>query len=378
MQKYIYFYDLNIILIDRYPADIANKIRKISPQSKFIFIYSEKSQVGKSAKIPLDSKCFYVNDLSTKKLDEIIKLYPPNSFVSIAQRIPDMWMICYFKKKSIHTFVVQHGLWSYRLERIPLVYLMIKRIKNIFHYLLYVYNICKINNISYFENVFDYYLFLIKGGISVKDTKHLDNNSIRADTAFVFDETWDDYYIHKYGYEKNAIVYIGNPDDLLLNDVDLDNIEDAVCYLCQSLVEDGRYTKRKYMKFLKILNSSVACNNRLIIKLHPRSNMKYYDIFKNNKNVTFSRDLPVCYGYIGHYTSLLSVVSKITDNVLIWKLSEHHIPEYFYQFAVIVTESEKELACFVKEKSKKRRRFVNKKDIKDSIAIIAEKISRII
>jgi len=375
MDKYIYVYDLNDVLIDRYPASIANKIKSIRPESKFIFIYSEKCSRKKPHKIPADSNVYYIRDLSINKLEKITTLYPPQSFITIAQRIPDMWMLSYFNNKSVDTYVVQHGLWSDKLERIPLLLLTLSKIRKICYYLIYIYNTCKLNRFSFFEMVYDLYLFLLKGHIDVKNTKYLDNQTLRGSTVFVFDETWDEYYIQKYGYSKESIVYIGNPDDLLLKNIDLKKEEDAICYLCQSLVEDGRYTRKKYLAFMRVLNN-IAVNKRLIIKLHPRSKIQYYNIFKKNKNVTVTYDLPVCNRYIGHYTSLLSTVKKITNNILIWKLYDHHIPEYFYQFASIVTDSEKELTVFANNKYNHSAVLQNKLELKDSITIIANHIIR--
>ena len=65
--KYYYFYDLNEVLIDRYPAKIANKIKCLDSKSNFIFIYSEKYNEGEPTKIPLGSKTYYIPNLSKKK-----------------------------------------------------------------------------------------------------------------------------------------------------------------------------------------------------------------------------------------------------------------------------------------------------------------------
>jgi hypothetical protein len=78
--KYFYFYDLNEVLIDRYPT------------------------------IPEGSKSFFIKKLSRKELVKITTKYPPNSITTIAQRIPDMWMLTFFNHISVPTYIVQHGL----------------------------------------------------------------------------------------------------------------------------------------------------------------------------------------------------------------------------------------------------------------------------
>ena len=77
--KYYYFYDLNEVLIDRYPSRIANKIRDLDPNSSFIFIYSEKYNGDEPKKTPKGSKSYFIPSLKKKKLTKLIKKYPPYS-----------------------------------------------------------------------------------------------------------------------------------------------------------------------------------------------------------------------------------------------------------------------------------------------------------
>ena len=53
----------------------------------------------------------------------------------------------------------------------------------------------------------------------------------------------------KYGYNIKNLIYIGNPDLMLLKEVDINKQENSVCYICQSLVEDGRLEKNIYQDF---------------------------------------------------------------------------------------------------------------------------------
>ena len=119
-ETHFYFHDLNEVLIDRYPAKIANYLSGTYQVSNFIFIYSEKYISATPRKIPSGSKSFYIPDLSLKKIKSLFQKYPPNSLTTIAQRIPDMLMLSIFNSDSIPTFIVQHGLWSDRLQRILL------------------------------------------------------------------------------------------------------------------------------------------------------------------------------------------------------------------------------------------------------------------
>lgn len=347
MDKYFYFYDLNEILIDRYPAKIASLINSKTKKNNFVFIYSEKYNNSIPKNIPKGSKSFYIPSLSKTKLEEIISQYPPISLTTIAQRIPDMWMLTYFNHQGYPTSLVQHGLWSDKLERISLIPLLLSKFFKFFNYTRNVISICKLNKLPFFKTLYELYRFLLKEDVDIPDMSQLHNDMIRANKAFIFDQSWDDYYIKKYGYASENLIYIGNPDFLLLKNIDITHQEDAVCYLCQSLVEDGRFIRNEYQKFLSVLNKNVASNKKLYIKLHPRSRIDIYDELKNNENVVFTKDLPVCKYYIGHYTGLLATVAQISDDILIWKFPNHHTPEYFFQFGSSITNETEELSKFI-------------------------------
>ncbi|HNQ68842.1 MAG TPA: polysialyltransferase family glycosyltransferase [Bacteroidales bacterium] len=347
-KHFYYFYDLNEVLIDRYPSKIASQIRMHDPNSNFIFIYSENYTNGHPLQIPPDSKFFYIPSLSKKKLNEIIDKYPPKSLTTIALRIPDMWLLTFFNHKNVPTQIIQHGLWSDRLERIPLVPLLLGKFSKFINYLKYTKEICKINSIPLIPTLKELFHFLLKEDITISETKYLNNNMIKAQTVFAFDSSWDNYYTKKYAYKLNQLIYIGNPDLLLLKEKNIKDKENSICYLCQSLVEDGRLSKHIYNSFLKVLKSQVASEKKLYIKLHPRSKMAIYQELKNCKNIVFTNELPICTHYIAHYTGLLATVKHITDNILIWLLPNHHTPEYFKNFGSVVTNSIDDLVLFVK------------------------------
>ena len=352
MNKYFYFVDLNEVLIDRYPARISKYLQENYNTSNFIFIYSEKYNKNEPKNLPKGGKSFYIPDLSLKMINELILKYPPNSLTTIAQRIPDMLMLSIFNKKNIPTFIVQHGLWSDKLERIPLIKLLLSRLSKFRNYVKYTISLCRINKIPIIPTLIELYQFLLVENIKIPNTKFLNINGLRAQKAFVFDKSWDEYYLDKYGYNSMDLIYIGNPDFLILKEKDLNIKEDAVCYICQSLVEDGRYLLKSYEEILKILNDYVASEKKLYVKLHPRSRKEYYRIFESNKNVVLTDDFPICEYYIAHYTGMLSLAKQCSDNILIWNLKDHHMPKYFKQFASVITDNITELKDFIEGNSK--------------------------
>ena len=378
MNKYYYFYDLNEILIDRYPAKISNKILSDNSSALFVFIFSEKYNDSFPSKIPQGSLSFYLPYLSEDDLKSIIKKYPPKSLTTIAQRIPDIWMLCLFNSLGIPTNVVQHGLWSDRLQRIPLVFLLSKKFKKFSQYLYYVYQISKKSRIPFYGLLNDFYYFLLKEDKNIPELFFLNNDLLKSQRIFSFDDSWDQYYIDKYGYSKNNLHYIGNPDILLLKEIDFDQKENAICYLCQSLVEDGRMLLSDYNDFLNVLVQEIPSSTKMYIKLHPRSKVDIYSIFNGLQNVVFTNDLPVCSHYIGHYTGLLPTVRHITDNILIWLFPNHHTPEYFKRFGSVLTNRKEDILLFLNKNFKNQNNDQFKKITKHELKIFdpIEKISK--
>ena len=258
-----------------------------------------------------------------------------------------MWMLSLFNHLNINTNIVQHGLWSDKLQRVSFISLIIQKFSKFLNYLSYTKNICSLNKIPFLATLNDLYDFLLKENKTIPETRYLNIKKIRANRVFAFDNSWNDYYTKKYGYSLNEIEYIGNPDLLLLKDKNLSIKEDSICYLCQSLVEDGRLEKEKYILFLNKMVSFLPKSKKIYIKLHPRSRMDFYLSIKGNKNVIFTNDLPICNFYIGHYTGLLATVKQISDNILIWLFSDHHTPEYFKEFGSTVTNDNETLAYFM-------------------------------
>ena len=335
---YYYFYDLNEKLLDRFPSLISKEIINcFDKNAKFIFIYSEKyTKNGKPTKLPKNSKVFFLPFLSFYKLNDILKKYPPFSLTTIALRIPDMLILSYFNKRNTPTFMVQHGLFINHLERIPFFNLVYKKFYKFFKYFLYSLKISKILKVSFYKILKEQYLFFIKGSHQLKDLKYINNCLLISNKAFLFDNSWDNYYINKYGYHKNQFYYIQNPDYNLFKPMLREVKQNAVCYICQSLVEDGRFKEKHYKKFITDFVKNIGMENKIYFKLHPRSRMSLYSHIKD-ENIEFVNDLPNCKFYLGHYSSILAIVSQVGSKVIVWKLKGHGIPKEFEKYADLLS-----------------------------------------
>jgi hypothetical protein len=350
MKKYLYFYDRIDILLDRYPAKIAYQIQKSTLEFGFVFIYSEKfSKSWKPNFLPENSIVIYSPFLAEKTLQKLILKYPPVAFVNIALRIPDIFMLGFFNKLNVPSYVVQHGLFVKHLARVPFLNHVSNKLGQFIKYAVYSYRISKLIGKPSIKTLNDLYLCYIKGAVKYSDLKTLKDSNLLSYKVFSFDSTWDNYYIN-YGYVKSQMIYFGNPDYSLVKQFEMKPVENSICYICQTLVEDGRYIKKDFIDFISNLKNNLA-NEKVYLKLHPRSNMDLYKKFEN-ENLILTTSFINCDTYLGHYSSLLEISYQLGRNVILWELQDHEIPENYKNYADLTTSDWSELKKYLERKKR--------------------------
>jgi hypothetical protein len=351
MKKYIYFYDLNEKLLDRYPAKISQEILSQHSDAEFVYLHSERyEKKGNPDKLPEGSKVVYLPTLSMAKIRKLFKIHPPAVFITIGMRLPDILMLSFFNKHQVPTYMVQHGLFIKHLERIPLHLVIRQKLIKFTQYLIYSYKISRVLEKSFLKMLYELYLYFIKGSHKIPQLKHINSSLILAKTAFIFDDYWKKYYIFTYGYSEEHFHKIGNPDFLILKQLKSVEQENAVCYICQSLVEDGRYLRSDFMSYIKEIEENLAGDVKVYFKMHPRSRMELYEQLNTNK-INFTNDFPNCKFYLGHYSSLLAVAHDISQ-VIIWNLKRHQAPEEFVKYADLISNDWEEVRSFIRSKQK--------------------------
>ena len=350
ISKYYYFFELNEILLDRYPSQISKEILNENKDAKFVFIYSEKYvNDGVPKTLPNNSICIYIPYLSLKIIDNLILKYPPINCSVFGMRMPDLVILTYFNKIGIKTLMIQHGIFISHLKRINLIKLFFKKFLKFFKYFIFSYRISNVLGVSPTRLLVSFYYYFISGSHKFKDLPVLNNNKILAKVALLFDSGWDEYYISTYNYSKKNFKYIGNPDDLWLQKIISKEKENAICYISQSLVEDGRYNRKDYIDFLNAMIKNLK-DFKLYFKLHPRTKKTLIENIKPN-NIIFTENIPNCKFYIGHYSSLLKTLSNLDSKILIWDLDNHKTPEDYYKYSDYNTNDWDELIKQIDMKS---------------------------
>mgnify|MGYP000636145329 CR=1 FL=1 len=379
MKKNIYFYDKNEVLLDRFPSEISKEMTSQHKSNyNFIFIHSEYfKKNGGPNKLPENAIIQYNPSLNTIFFSDLIKKYPPHAFICIGLRIPDILLISYFNKLGVKTYMVQHGLFVKHLTRIPFIYHIYSKFNQFKKYFIYSYRISRIINKPFIQTINDMSSFFIRGNCRFKELKTAKESNLISNKVFAFDDSWNNYY-NNYGYEQDQFIFFGNPDYSIVKKFNNSDQEDAVCYICQTLVEDGRYMRKDYLKFLFLLKKNLP-DKKVYLKLHPRSDMRMYQDLES-QNFILTRDFKNCKTYLGHYSSLLEISYQLGRKVILWDLEGHPIPDNYLKYADFVANDFNELNSFIEIKLKRNTGIIKKKmseflkNDKTPFRIIADKI----
>lgn len=332
MNKHIYIFDLNEVLLDRYPAKISKAlIQKYGVKNyHFIFIYCEDYRGDKPKMLPKNSKVYFLPGLGRRSIHTLVQKYPPSCFVTIGLRLPDMLLLTIFNKLNIPTFMIQHGLFVDHLQRVSLHKLAIIKFKKLLKYLLYSKQIAQEINQSYPIVLRELFKYFIAGSHNLPQLQKINTNKFISEYGLIFNRSWNKYYIDTYGYSLNQFSYIGNPDYELIKGHSHQNEEKTIMYICQTLVEDGRYSKSNYLEFLQKFKTTFK-DEKIYLKLHPRSDRNLYKIFEDIDNVEIGDEYKNSDVVLGHYSSLLKIASDFGKHVIVFELKGHEVPDYYRQ-----------------------------------------------
>jgi hypothetical protein len=347
MNKRILFFDLNLIGIARYPLQIANKINTKDCTNQFYFLYEEDPD-GKIKElnllIPKNSKLIKVKSNSFKSLRNLLSELNLDVLVVSAQRIPDSALVATANSLGIKTIMLQHGLYIPFMKKSIAIF--IRKIFKTVRYFQYAITISKAIHGNRINVVLTYMKVFI-GGKKISNYK-LPLDKINACKVLVYGEYWKKYHHKEFGYNFSQQITVGYPDLIQLDGIKKNPQEDAVCYICQTLVEDDRLPRVDMDRFINTLSENIG-SKRLYIKLHPRSDLTIYKPLLSRKNIIFlDKEFPHCEKYIGHYSSLLAMGMYLTNKIFLWKFNEHNdYPDYLINNSYKFSCNEQDLNNFL-------------------------------
>ena len=345
--KYIYLYDRNEVLLERYPAQIAQILEKdLKNKIGFVFIYSEQFKKGtKPQNLPKNSILIFQPYLSLRFLEKLVAHYQPVAFMSIGLRIPDILLLGFFNRLNIPTYMVQHGIFVKHLTRVGFIHHFLNNLDQFIKYFVYSLSISEMIGLPFHRCLKEFYAYYIRGTKPFNQMNLPEDSNLLSREVFCFDSSWDAYYMNNYGYQKRQLTYFGNPDYSLAKECLDSPIEDAICYIAQSLVEDGRYRYKDFRVFLGDMKNNLK-GEKVYIKLHPRSDIEIYKHLQD-ENFLLTTSLMNCTTYLGHYSSLLEVSNQLGRNVVLWELKDHKIPMNYIKYGDLITSEWLEVKEFL-------------------------------
>ncbi len=326
------FFDLRLSAIRRFPLEIAEALLKLDADLEFIFIYDQLDEVNESdvsILLPKNSRLVRIISPSLTAIKRTLAGLSLDLLVVMAQRIPDMAIISIAKCLKIYTVMYQHGLYVPFMKRQPGMF--VRQIGKTFRYLRYVKAISKSTGCNIYAAMIHFFSRFVLGKRS--QFKSLDANQLNVDHVLIYGEYWRNYHSSQYGYSPKQQTIVGSPDFEKYLPKKSETPQFKICYIAQSLVEDGRLPRSMMLAFVK--NLSVYCkqlNVSLVVKLHPRSDLSLYHEVEEFAEFS-TAEFPVCVAYIGHYSSMLVTSALITDNVFIVDFPNHSVPIYLNKIA---------------------------------------------
>lgn len=163
------------------------------------------------------------------------------------------------------------------------------------------------------------------------------SKSIQPTICLVWSDYWEDWHKnHWQMHPEKGWHFSGNPDTVKFK---TNYVSDSIVYIYQTLVEDGRISKKIMNDFYDSLEDfSKNQDTNIHIKWHPRGDYVIReDLLK--RGFIVSDELPVSKIFIGHYSSLLGLAPLYDSFVFIMEFEGHETPESVSEIANYISRN---------------------------------------
>lgn len=341
------FIDLNPSVLRQYPSGIARALSEADGDASFTFIYYEPVGELVESAFPAGSRFIFSGPPTVRHIRSLLKDVRPDVVIFTAQRIPDSAFASVARELGVPTVMFQHGLYIPFMRRDP--FFLIRKALKVVRYGRYAAAIADSHDESRLRYVVELSKVFLRGKpYSDAEVRH---ELLNVDRVLLNGEYWREWHSGKYGYPVENQVVTGYPDFDQLGSIRAQPRSEALCYVAQTLVEDGRMPRRQMMEFLDVLGASLG-DRQLIVKLHPRSDASLYSTLAERGKVSLSREiLPNARGYIGHYSTYLVLVPFLSPALFLWEFDGHPIPDVLRTMASDVSSDDQRLRSFIRNTS---------------------------
>jgi hypothetical protein len=341
------FFDSSIIGLRRYAFPISQEVLKLFPDASFYFVYdtANTDEELKFNNLQLtNSKLIFAKSASHSFIYNLLKSISPDVLIVFAQRISDSAYVSCAKNLGIHTSMFQHGMYIPFMKREATIF--IENISKTIRYIRYASAVAIASGRSRREYIRDYINVFVKG-VNVLNTS-IDISKVNVDEVYVYGEYWKIYHQQQFGYSLDCQHIVGYQDLAQVNTIKNLPKENSICYVAQTLVEDGRMAREEFLKFISTLSKAIPKDKKIYLKLHPRTDLSLFTQLINEHSVELCDNvIPHSTCYIGHYSTLIAVVASIGTCLVLWEFPEHPIPTYFKDFSDFYTDSEESLIQYL-------------------------------
>ncbi len=325
MIRKIIIYEVHHSNFNRYVIPFANFLidSNVAEEIEMVydsFVEADKIEVDRSSKIGHRNVRDAYRELKATENKQV-------AFLTYSYRITDLFWTYKFKKLKAHCFQQQHGMYAEFLERSFLGYFSVIPRK-----------------VTYLKSMLFFFLtgrwavflyMLNKDFLKSSRVNHVLENKLQkyispvlSDHVFVWGDYWKEWFVSNHFYPStDRFTNIGNPDyHKFIKGKIRTRLSGKVCYIAQTFVEDGRMDQSAYLDLIGEI--ALGLKDRLIVKLHPRSNRELYKaVLSGGGELTL--DFPLTDVYIGHYSSLLALAVNEDTRVYLLEVNNEEIPDYF-------------------------------------------------
>lgn len=322
------FFELRLSGLGRFPLWLSPYLCKHCDDLELVLFYEQDDLTDKDEiiqRFPEATKVVKVEKISKQSVCDLLEHHQIDRLVVMAQRIPDSCIIAAAKTLGIKTIMYQHGLYIPFMKREGSLF--INNMYKSYRFFKYAVTTADILGESRIKTISRYIKVYLQGKNAVD--VGLPHKKLNVDKVMVYGEHWKKYHQDQFGYELEQQVIVGAPDfndlDQIIGKVDKRR---PICYIAQTLVEDGRLPREMMETFISNLAYAARkLDVKVFVRLHPRSDMSLYSALEGI--VEFSKsEFPDAIVYIGHYSSIIAKATFFSDNIILADFPQHDIPCY--------------------------------------------------
>lgn len=276
----------------------------------------------------------FMKDVGGKRIIEIRKIlrdYGISTIVITGFRVADLRVLIAANQQGVKIVYKMHGMYVKYMPRSP--GFIITKFRKTLRTILYL---CDISIVMRNPLL----LFKIPGSFffGLARSTWFSPQEFQPTYASVWSAYWIKWHKDNWNISPaQSWVETGNPDLENFDIIERDGI--SICYVYQTLVEDGRVDRRTMQAFYKDLVE--LCRRKeigLVIKWHPRGLAQTRRWFES-EGLEVVDEVPKTSLALGHYSTLLGMFPVLNIPVVVFELEKHPTPESIESLAACKVRS---------------------------------------